>query len=81
MGENEIWEQWLVSDIATFINKGVSSAYAYIRIENFSLTWLKQEKFFQMEKKARKSWTDEVYTTNFTTIVRKICLNLFKSRK
>lgn len=29
LGENEIWQQWLVNDIATFINKGIPTIYGY----------------------------------------------------
>ena len=29
LGENEIWQEWLVNDIATFINKGIPSIYGY----------------------------------------------------
>ena len=29
LGENEIWQQWLVNDIATFINQGTPTIYGY----------------------------------------------------
>lgn len=29
LGENEIWQEWLVNDIAMFINKGIPSIYGY----------------------------------------------------